>query len=220
MAETTKAAPTRTVQGGLLVAVEGIDGAGKTTQATWLAHRLRALGHEVLLEKEPTDGPIGRAIRAAALNGVRMPKEQEYDAFLNDRREHVDGVIHPALGRGAVVILDRYFWSMAAYQSQRGFKVAQIMRDNEFFAPRPHIGVVLAVNADVAMARIAARGGPANAFERRDELAQAASVFSGIVLSRKEGVLLNGNGLEWNVHEMLFAEVETYLRVKSPGEPR
>ena len=73
---------------GVLVAVEGIDGAGKTTQVERLTELFTREGYSVVRTKEPTDGPWGRKLRESATTG-RLSPEDELDTFLRDRREHV-----------------------------------------------------------------------------------------------------------------------------------
>src|SRR5262245_41663250 len=103
---------------GILVAVEGIDGAGKSTLADWLVARLYAHGFDVLRTREPTGGPWGQKLRASMTQGRLSPKE-ELRAFVEDRREHVEQEIRPALADGRVVVIDRYYFSTAAYQGAR-----------------------------------------------------------------------------------------------------
>ncbi len=164
---------------GLLVAFEGIDGAGKTTQLRRLADRLVAAGHDVVCSKEPTDGPWGRKIRAAARSGQRLPIADELAAFLEDRKAHVAALIRPALARGAAVFLDRYYFSTIAYQGARGLDPLQLQRDNEAIAPRPDATLLFDIAADDALVRVRARGA-ADAFEERDALLRVAAVFATI----------------------------------------
>ena len=127
---------------GFLIAIEGIDGAGKTTQAAMLAEKLKALSLDVVSSKEPTSGPWGTIIRASAHSG-RLTPEEELEAFVEDRKQHVEEVIAPALARGAVVILDRYYFSTATYQGARGIDAGAILAANEQFAPRPNLLVIV-----------------------------------------------------------------------------
>ena len=92
---------------GVLVAFEGIDGAGKTTQLQALADVLTAAGQTVVTSKEPTNGPWGRRIRESAVTG-RMSLADELDAFIHDRAEHAEQLVEPALRSGLIVLLDRY----------------------------------------------------------------------------------------------------------------
>lgn len=161
---------------GLLVAIEGIDGAGKTTQAEAVAARLQSVGFEVVRSKEPTSGPWGQRIREWASSG-RLSPEAEFEAFTEDRREHVRALIAPALARGAVVILDRYYYSNAAYQVVAGLSSAGIIEQNEKFAPRPDLLVVLDVPVQAGLSRIRSRGDRPNHFEAPEQLERCASVF-------------------------------------------
>lgn len=161
---------------GVLVVFEGIDGAGKTTQAAALAQRLSGLGIDVVTSKEPTNGPWGTKLRASAQTG-RLPPDEELAAFVADRKEHVSSLIQPALQAGKVVIVDRYYYSTAAYQGVRGMDPDEIVRENETFAPRPHLLVILDVPPKVGVERIRTRGDEANLFEREADLEKSGAIF-------------------------------------------
>ncbi|HTD67074.1 MAG TPA: dTMP kinase, partial [Candidatus Limnocylindria bacterium] len=123
---------------GFLIAIEGIDGAGKTTQARLLQERLAARQLATIGTKEPTNGPWGRVLRESAQTG-RLSIEDEVETFIKDRREHVADKIMPALRDGTIVIVDRYYFSTAAYQGARGLDPQELMRRNEEFAPQPDL---------------------------------------------------------------------------------
>ena len=161
---------------GLLIILEGIDGTGKSTQAKRLGTWFESRGREVVLSREPTDGPWGRKLRESAATG-RLSPEDELEYFLKDRRQHVEEVIQPALDAGKVVILDRYYFSTMAYQGARGFDPAEIRRKNEEFAPRPDLLVILDLDVDTALERIGARGDTANEFEKRESLQRCREIF-------------------------------------------
>ena len=91
---------------GFFVVIEGIDGAGKSTQAKLLGERLTARGQKVVLSREPTMGQWGKRLRESAQTG-RLSIEEEVELFLKDRREHVNELILPRLREGCVVIVDR-----------------------------------------------------------------------------------------------------------------
>ena len=103
---------------GLFVSFEGIDGSGKTTQARLLAERLRGLGREVVLTREPGGSPGAEEIRRLVLTGdrTRWSPETEILLFTASRRDHVERTIQPALARGAAVITDRFADSTRLYQ--------------------------------------------------------------------------------------------------------
>lgn len=161
---------------GSLIVFEGIDGAGKTTQARHLAGSLASRGHEVVSTKEPTDGPSGRRLRASATTG-RLPADEELALFVADRREHVRDRIAPALARGAVVIVDRYYFSTAAYQGARGLDWNEILALHATFAPTPDRLILLDVDPGVGVARVRRRDVVENAFEREEDLRLARGIF-------------------------------------------
>lgn len=163
----------------MFIVFEGIDGTGKSTQVNLLADALRAEGHEVITSKEPTDGPHGTRLRNSAESG-RLSAQEELDLFHLDRREHVESLIKPALERGAVVILDRYYFSSMAYQGVRGFDPQKIRTFNEGFAPVPDHVLILEVPIDVALERIGVRDGEANEFEQRASLEKCHTIFSSL----------------------------------------
>jgi len=161
---------------GLLIVFEGIDGTGKSTQARRLGDWFAEQGREVVLGREPTNGPWGRRLRESAERG-RLPPDEELECFLNDRREHVSGTIAPALAAGKVVILDRYYFSSMAYQGSRGFDPGEIRRLNEAFAPVPDLLILLDIDTDTALSRIGVRDGSANEFEQRPALESCRRIF-------------------------------------------
>ena len=163
----------------MFIVFEGIDGTGKSTQVKLLAEAFRAKGREVIVSKEPTDGPHGTRLRESAVSG-RLSAQEELDLFHLDRRDHVENLIKPGLARGAVVILDRYYFSTMAYQGIRGFDPAEIRRINEKFAPPPDVVFLLEVDLDTALSRIGVRAGQANAFEQRDALQKCHDVFASL----------------------------------------
>ena len=104
---------------GFFLTVEGVDGAGKSTQARRLAARLRETGRAVTLTREPGGAPGAEEIRALLLTGdpARWSPVTEALLFFAARRDHVERTILPALARGEVVICDRFTDSTRAYQA-------------------------------------------------------------------------------------------------------
>jgi len=165
---------------GRLIVVEGVDGAGKSSLVRRLAERLqRDCGVEVVLSREPTDGVYGAKVRASAATG-RLPLEEELELFEADRRQHVQELIVPALVRGAWVVLDRYYFSTAAYQGARGANPQEILQRNEAFATQPDLVLLLDCAPQVSLERVRARGDVANEFERLDALERVRNIFLSI----------------------------------------
>ena len=164
---------------GKLIVIEGIDGTGKSTQATMLAEHLRQQGHDVVQSFEPTNGPWGSKLRASATTG-RLSIEEELELFLKDRQQHVEELILPTMKRGGIVVLDRYYFSTMAYQGARGIDPAMIRKTNEAFAPEPDILFILDLPVDQALKRIGIRDGEANEFEQRESLQFCYDLFQSL----------------------------------------
>jgi dTMP kinase len=113
-------APGPTVHRGLLIAFEGGEGSGKTTQARLLAIWLREQGYDVIATHEPGATKVGMRLRALLLDTAHtgLSSRAETLMYAADRAEHVDSVIRPALERGAVVVTDRFTDSSIAYQGR------------------------------------------------------------------------------------------------------
>ena len=167
---------------GMLIALEGIDGAGKSTQASKLAEWLRGSGRGTLVLHEPTRGPHGMRLRAlmeAGRDGVTP--HQEFTLFLDDRAQNVRENIRPALARGEIVLMDRYYISSMGYQGARGLDPAEIRKANEAFAPVPDLIIMFDLPVAVALDRIRKRHGDGpNLFEREEHLLRAQAIFDGL----------------------------------------
>ena len=161
---------------GFLLVLEGIDGAGKSTLGRRLAAHVQARGLMTVVSREPTNGPHGTALRRSAKTG-RLSLADELDLFLKDRAEHVATLIRPALARGEIVILDRYYLSTAAYQGARGTDPAEIIARNETFAPRPDLVLLLDIDPLGGTGRILRRGDQPDDFEAVTYLAKVREIF-------------------------------------------
>ncbi len=153
---------------GKLIALEGLDGAGTTTQTARLVARLIRAGHAAAATREPSDGTIGRFIRQALADrsARALPHGALALLFAADRVDHVANEVAPEVGAGSVVVSDRYVMSSLAYQStDHDMKwVAEINR----LAPRADLTVFVRVSAKTALARVSARGGQPDRFEKLD----------------------------------------------------
>lgn len=177
---------------GTLIALEGLDGCGKSTQLVDLVTALAAAGRDVVATREPTDGPFGQKIRAMARSGDLVAPEEELRWFMEDRAQHVEQLIQPALSEGRTVITDRYFLSTVAYQGARGLDWRKILRESEERFPLPDVALLFEVEAAVGLARVQARGAPLDpAFERLDFLERVAEIFG--ELDRSYVVRIDGS---------------------------
>jgi dTMP kinase len=154
---------------GVLIAFEGGDGAGKSTQATELAQWLTENGVDVLLTREPGATEVGEALRSLVLDprlGEMSPRAEAL-IYAADRAEHVEKVVLPALNEGRVVITDRYIDSSIAYQGVgRGLGTRAIAEISRWAtgALTPDLTILLDVPQDDGRAR---RGSPGDRVERQ-----------------------------------------------------
>ena len=128
-------APEMAARRGLFIALEGGEGAGKTTQARLLAIWLREQGYDVITTREPGATKVGMRLRAVLLDTAHagLSARAETLLYAADRAEHVASVINPALDRGAVVVTDRYVDSSLAYQGAgRKLPAAEVARVNQW----------------------------------------------------------------------------------------
>ena len=165
---------------GKLIVFEGIDGIGKTTQLSLLEKVLRERGLPVAGTREPTEGTYGRRIRELYRDRESISRQEELQLFLDDRREHVQEFIAPALRAGKIVLCDRYVLSTIAYQGAAGLDSAEILMQNSF-APLPDLALVFQAPPATGIARITGkRGESLNDFERADTLAKVAEIFAAL----------------------------------------
>ena len=136
------------------VAVEGIDGSGKSTVIGLLAEMLP----RVYVTGEPSGGPIGRLIREWALRGGSIDPHVDALLFAADRIEHYRREIEPKLRENFLVVTERYIESSIAYQGAAGVSIEFVKYINSL-VPRPDLTIILDVDPEIAIARIARRGG-------------------------------------------------------------
>jgi dTMP kinase len=163
---------------GFLIAIEGIDGTGKSTLAKELAKYLESQGFPVYLDKEPTDGKWGTLIRDNAKKHVPMTPEEQLELFIKDRREHVRTTIKPKLKAGKVIILDRYLYSTIAYQGAAGVDIKTIKEKHDFAPLADYLIVLYMSDIKVSLKRIKeSRGDAPDFFEKEDYLSIVNEIF-------------------------------------------
>lgn len=153
------------------IAFEGIDGAGKTTQASLLRERLRAHDYTAISLTEPTYGKCGRMMREQMTKGDDISIERQRELFTLDRRQHVEQKIKPLLqfvrqNDSFVIIQDRYYLSAPAYQADGEAEMLALLREQQSFAPKPDIVFLLDLPPELAMDRMKERAGRKSVFER------------------------------------------------------
>lgn len=159
---------------GLLIVFEGSEGAGKSTHVRRLAGLLEQAGRDVVAVREPGGTALGDEIRRLLLEpSSDIEPAAEALLFMASRAQLVSGVIQPALERGAVVLVDRFFLSTYAYQAGgRGLDLEAIAGANQLAVGDlvPDVTLLLQLPTDVGMARALARG-------RADRMEQTGDSF-------------------------------------------
>jgi dTMP kinase len=157
---------------GRFVTVEGIEGAGKSTQMDVIRQYLEERGIRVVMTREPGGTPLSEAVRTLLLDSDNrgMSPDTELLLVFAARAEHLDKVIRPALESGDWVLSDRFTDATFAYQGGgRGIEAARIATLEEWVQGRlrPDLTLLLDVPVEAGMSRIAGRGQP-DRFERED----------------------------------------------------
>ncbi|MBF9053399.1 dTMP kinase [Rhodobacterales bacterium LSUCC1028] len=154
---------------GLFISLEGIDGAGKSTQSRLLAEHLRGLGRDVIETREPGGAAGAEDIRKLLVEGDpdRWSPETEILLFSAARRDHLERTIAPALARGAVVICDRFADSTRVYQGAARGDLRDLVDDihARVIGVEPDLTLILDMDPAVALARGLARQSGEDRFE-------------------------------------------------------
>jgi dTMP kinase len=141
---------------GRFITLEGIDGAGKSTHAPWLAERIAEAGHGIVLTREPGGTPLGEALRALLLRET-MSHDSEALLMFAARREHLEAVIRPALERGDWVLCDRFTDATFAYQGGGHGVALERIRELECWVHgdcQPDLTILFDVPPAVSRARL------------------------------------------------------------------
>ena len=198
---------------GCLVSIEGIDGAGKSTQIRMLDEWLRVNGIDAVILKEPTDGVYGREIRQNATAHRHVSPDEEMRLFMLDRREDVRDNITPALEAGKLVVMDRYYQSNMAYQGARGLDPEKIREENEQFSPVPELVIVLDIDPALGLSRITnSRKTALDSFEKEDFLRRVRDIFLSIG-RRPNGVIIDASQPPEKVRDAIVRAIKEHCRV-------
>lgn len=148
---------------GLFITIEGLDGAGKSTQIHFMKEFLEKRGLTVLLTREPGGTPIGEKIRDIILdkNHLEMASTTEALLYAASRAQHVAEVILPALDRGEIVLCDRFVDSSMVYQGRgRNLGYDTVKKINDFATQglEPDLTIFFDIHPEISLQRINTRG--------------------------------------------------------------
>jgi dTMP kinase len=168
---------------GRFLTLEGVDGAGKSSHAAWIAERLRGGGREVVVTREPGGTPLSEKLRALVLNEP-MDALAETLLMFAARADHVARVIQPALARGAWVLCDRFTDATLAYQGAgKGVSRSVIHQLAAATHPglSPHLTVVFDCPYEISQERMRGAGRKPDRFE-----AEARDFFERVRVAYRE----------------------------------
>lgn len=193
---------------GLLIAVEGIDGAGKTTLARGIVKRIQDKGMLAHYTMEPTHNLIGELIRSLTIE-YRDPRIEAL-LYAADRLHHYLNEIKVKLDEGYIVVVDRYIYSSIAYQGALGAPIDWIRLLNRY-VPKPHLAFYIDIPIDVALKRIKTSRLKHSFYEEPGILERARRIYLDLV-SQGELILLDGTKPPEIIIDKALGIIENYLR--------
>lgn len=208
---------------GLFITLEGLDGAGKTTQLHKAAQLLRQKGYEVVESREPGGTELAEKVRALVLDAtLPLNNTTQTLLYLAARSEHVDKLLRPALEAGKIVLCDRFSDSTLAYQglaAGKSLEELKPLRQLNAFATEglaPDITIVLDGDPQILVKRRDARGVTDRYEEQGLELQyKLRDAFSKLAEAEPERMrIINAEGSEEQVNNAIMAAIEEFLERK------
>lgn len=193
---------------GLFLVLEGVEGAGKSTQARRLVEWLEAQGREVVLTREPGGTELGEAIRSVLLEGPEVPARSELLLMLAARAALVEEVIRPALEAGKVVVADRFDLSTLAYQGfGRDLGTGPVGTLNAFAVSgiRPDLTILLEIEAESGASRKRRGGSGPDRIERESAAfhRRVADAYRMLAAKAEDTVIVDARPAEAAVQQVI-----------------
>lgn len=202
----------------LFIALEGIDGSGKSTQIDLLKSNLENAGHKVYTTFEPTDGPIGKLIRDIFNHRIEADQRSIAGLFVADRLEHIlnkkNGMLKK-LEEGFTVITDRYYFSSYAYHGVH-MPVDWVIQSNSLAAGilRPDLNIFIDIDPETGMDRIRKGRNSLELFETLENQKKVRDKYFEVLemLKNEENVFItNGNRFQEEIAAEIWQKVKTIV---------
>lgn len=210
---------------GILIAIEGIDGSGKSSLAKNLYQEFLKQKYAVLLTKEPGGTPLGQQLRTIVQEKkVPVCPKAEFMLFATDRAQHFEQVIIPAINEGKIIISDRMSDSSLVYQGYgRGLDMNAIKIINEFVMTsiKPDITVYVNVTPQTAIERILKRGAVLTSFEKEKNefIERLVYGFNELYKNRDDVIIVDGNQTQEQVTQRALTEILAWLSIFAKATP-
>ncbi len=198
-----------TSEKGILIVIEGLDGAGLSTQAALLARYFRDKGEDVILTKEPTSSPIGNLIRSALKHEWKPSPLTLQLLFAADRENHLKNEVEPALRENKIVISDRYILSSLVFGS--------IDVDQEFLKQinskfrKPDLTLIIDTPPEVCFERITRNRDNIELFEEEKRLEKVRENYLALKNHFKNTFIINGDREKVRVSKDIREVVDKYI---------
>ena len=192
---------------GKFIVVEGLDGSGKSSQVDLVVDFLKESGKEVILTKEPTmDSEAGRKIKQALRKEIIVDPLELQGLYTQDRREHLQNKVIPALKEGKYIVSSRYAFSTFAYGYSDGLDVGELVKMNEEFL-LPDLTIIVDVKPESCVARIENRGEPVELFEKLEKLSKVNEIYKKTPSMFENVVVIDGERSIGEVFEDIKKEI-------------
>ncbi len=212
------------VKNGLLCAVEGIDGAGKSSLVAFLASYLHEQKFSVVMTKEPGGTTLGKQLRSLLAHPTTaIDPRAEFLLYAADRAQHFAQVVLPALAAGSIVISDRLADSSLAYQGYgRGLDRRLIIDVNRWIMHdrMPDVIFYLRIDYTTAIQRITQRKEKTTVIEREEEqfFKRVIEGYEDIYKNRPNVIVLDARQTATTVHQNALKQLNQFIPIESLGE--
>jgi dTMP kinase len=195
---------------GKFFVIEGLDGSGKSAQVDLAIDYLKEIGKDVVVTKEPTmDSEAGRKIKQALKKEIFVEPLELQGLYVQDRKEHLENKVIPALKEGKFVVSSRYAFSTFAYGYSDGLDVDLLIKMNDNFL-LPDLTVIVDVSPDSCVKRIETRGEEKELFEQKEKLIKVNEIYKKTPQMFENVFMVNGE----NPIEEVFEDIKKIINEK------
>ena len=196
---------------GKFIVIEGLDGSGKSAQVDLVINFLKENGKDIVVTREPTmESEAGRKIKQALRKEIIVEHLELQKLYVQDRKEHLENKVAPALKEGKFVVSSRYAFSTFAYGHSDGLDVDLLVKMNEEFL-LPDLTIIVNVSPESCVERIENRGEPKELFEKLEKLTKVNEIYKKIPEMFENVIMVNGEKSILEVFEDIKKEMAKIL---------